>query len=121
VAQTLARAFYDDDFWQWFMPDDATRLERLERMFSTFARQVYLRHGDDCYTTDTYEGAALWAPPGHEELSTGDVLRVFPGWARAIGYPAFRAPRRASRPKLPVKRPDPANTRWFKSQSGSPD
>lgn len=85
VARTLARAFYDDDFWKWFMPDDATRLERLERMFSTFARKVYLRHGDDCYTTDTYDGAALWAAPGHEEFSTADVLRVLPGWTRAVG------------------------------------
>jgi hypothetical protein len=64
MARTLARAFYDDAFWKWFMPDDATRAQRLERMFVTFTRNVYLRHGNDCYTTDTYDGAALWAPPG---------------------------------------------------------
>jgi ribosomal protein S18 acetylase RimI-like enzyme len=85
MARTLAQAFYDDLVWRWFMPDDATRTQQLERMFATLTRAVYLRHGDDCYTTDAYEGAALWAPPGHEEMSTGDALRVLPGWARAIG------------------------------------
>lgn len=85
VARTLARAFYGDRFWKWFMPDDASRLQRLTLIFATFTRSLYLRYGNDCYTTDAHEGAALWAPPGHEELSTGDVLRVLPGWARAIG------------------------------------
>ena len=86
ISETLARAFYDDPIWTWFMPDGTTRAERLVRVFSTFARRVYLRHGDDCYTTDAHDGAALWAPPGHGELSAGDLLRVLPGWTRAIGW-----------------------------------
>src|SRR4051812_22820569 len=85
VSRTLASAFSDDAVWTWFIPDDATRERRLERMFSTFASRVYLRQGNDCYTTDAYEGAALWAPPGHGHMSTGDVLRILPGWTRAIG------------------------------------
>ena len=86
MAQTLARAFDDDPVWKWFMPDDATRTQRLERMFATFSRKIYLRHGDDCYTTDAYDGAALWAPPGHGEMSAGDILRILPGWTKALGW-----------------------------------
>jgi GNAT superfamily N-acetyltransferase len=86
MAQTLARAFYEDAVWKWFMPDDATRADRLERVFATFTRSVYLRHGSDCYTTDAYEGAALWAPPGHGHMSGGDILRIGPGWTKAIGW-----------------------------------
>jgi GNAT superfamily N-acetyltransferase len=86
MARSLASAFYDDSVWKWFMPNDATRAQRLERMFASFTRNVYLRHGSDCYTTDTYEGAALWAGPGHEHMSAGDVLRVLPGWTKAIGW-----------------------------------
>jgi RimJ/RimL family protein N-acetyltransferase len=85
MAGALARAFRDDVFWKWFMPDDATRESRLERMFDTLTRRVYLRHGDDCYTTDAYDGAALWAPPEHAHMSTGDSLRVLPGWVKALG------------------------------------
>jgi GNAT superfamily N-acetyltransferase len=86
AARALARAFYDDSVWKWFMPDDGTRAQRLEGMFATFTRRVYLRHGNDCYTTDAYEGAALWAPPGHEHMSLADVLRILPGWTKAIGW-----------------------------------
>jgi GNAT superfamily N-acetyltransferase len=94
MARSLARAFYDDSVWKWFMPDDATRTQRLERMFATFTRNVYLRHGNDCHTTDAYEGAALWAPPGHEHMSAADVLRILPGWTKAVGWRGlFRAKR----------------------------
>ena len=86
MARSLALAFYDDPVWRWFMPDDVTRARRLEIMFATFARKLYLRYGDDCYTTDKYAGVALWAPPGHEKMSTADTLRVLPGWSRAIGW-----------------------------------
>jgi ribosomal protein S18 acetylase RimI-like enzyme len=86
MARTLARAFYGDAVWKWFMPDDATRARRLERMFATFARRVYLHHGSDCYTTNAYDGAALWATPGHEHMSARDIFRILPGWTKAIGW-----------------------------------
>lgn len=86
MARSLARAFYDDPVWMWFMPDDATRMQRLEGMFATFTRKLYLRHGADCYTTDGYGGVALWEPPGHEKMSTTDTLRILPGWTSAIGW-----------------------------------
>jgi GNAT superfamily N-acetyltransferase len=86
MARTLARAFYEDAVWKWFIPDDATREKRLERMFVAFTRGVYLRHGTDCYTTDSYAGAALWAPPGHEHMSPWDIIHILPGWTKAIGW-----------------------------------
>jgi GNAT superfamily N-acetyltransferase len=86
MSRTLSRAFYDDPVWQWFMPDDATRRQQLQVVFATFTRKLYQRHGDDCYTTDDYSGAALWAPPGHGKMSTTDTLRIAPGWTRAIGW-----------------------------------
>ena len=76
-----------DPVWQWFIPDAATRERRLERMFAAFTRSIYLRHGDDCFTTDGYTGAALWAPPGHGEMSGGDTVRILPAWVRVIGLP----------------------------------
>jgi GNAT superfamily N-acetyltransferase len=86
MARTLARSFYEDAVWKWFIPDDATRAKRLEIMFAAFTRGVYLRHGSDCYTTDSRAGAALWAPPGHEHMSALDILHIVPGWTKAIGW-----------------------------------
>jgi ribosomal protein S18 acetylase RimI-like enzyme len=86
VARTLARAFYADLVWKWFIPDDERRAAGLERVFATFTRHIYLRHGRDCYASDGYDGAALWAPPGNEHMSAGDTLRIVPGWTRAIGW-----------------------------------
>jgi GNAT superfamily N-acetyltransferase len=94
MARSLARAFYDDPIWVWFIPDDATRSRRLERVIGSFARHVYLRHGSDCYTTDAYDGASLWAPPGHERLSPLDVLRTLPGWIEGIGWRDLRRAKR---------------------------
>jgi GNAT superfamily N-acetyltransferase len=85
MSRTLARAFYDDPVWTWFMPDDGTRATQLERMFATLTRKVYLRYGN-CYTTDGYDGAVLWVRPGHGKLSIGDFVRILPGWMRAIGW-----------------------------------
>lgn len=86
MSRSLARAFYDDPVWNWFMPNDATRGQQLERMFATLTRKVYLRYGNDCYTTDGYHGAALWVPPGNGKLSIRDVVRILPGWTKAIGW-----------------------------------
>lgn len=90
MARSLARVFCDDPVWRWFMPDDATRTQRLQRMFVTLTRNVYLRHGEVCYTTDAYEGALLSAPPGHAKMSIGDVVRILPGWTKAIGWRELR-------------------------------
>lgn len=86
VAGALARAFEHDPVWEWFISDVASRVARLRLMFSTYARQIALRYGDDCFTVDGYLGAAIWVPPGHGKMSAGDTLRTLPDWIRVIGW-----------------------------------
>jgi ribosomal protein S18 acetylase RimI-like enzyme len=86
TSEALARAFERDPNWAWFLPDEASRVARLRLVFASYARHIALRHGNDCFTTDGYAGAALWVPPGHGKMSARDTLRTFPDWIRAIGW-----------------------------------
>jgi len=61
VSATLARAFYDDPVFSFLLPDDATRLKKLETVMGLFFK-LGLGHGA-CYTTDNFESITLWRPP----------------------------------------------------------
>jgi GNAT superfamily N-acetyltransferase len=77
VARTLARAFYDDPHFRWYIRDDAKRMQRLERGFATFISRVWLRH-DEGYAHERLIGAALWMPPGKWHLGPLAQLRLLP-------------------------------------------
>jgi ribosomal protein S18 acetylase RimI-like enzyme len=63
LKSVLAAAFYEDPIFAWLMPDDARRLERLQRFFAIELRQVALPRGR-VWSTDELTGAALSLPPG---------------------------------------------------------
>jgi len=58
LARVLARAFVADPPARWLLPDERSRLKRLELWFGVALRELYLRHGE-CYTTDDVVGGAL--------------------------------------------------------------
>jgi len=62
VASASARAFFDDPLQVWALPDDTTRLAKLERMFALQTRIAALPLGE-CYTDDSCSVACFWAPP----------------------------------------------------------
>src|SRR5689334_12830327 len=68
VAAANARAFYDDPLQRWALPDDSTRLEKLEAMFALQSRVASLPEGE-CYTDETRSVGCFWAPPGRWEPS----------------------------------------------------
>lgn len=61
LTQTLARAFYDDPVFSFLLPDDSTRLQKLEAVMGIFFK-LGLPHGA-CFTTSDYESVTLWRPP----------------------------------------------------------
>ena len=61
VSATLARAFYDDPVFSFLLPDDTTRLAKLDAVLGIFFK-MGLPHGT-CYTTANYESVTLWRPP----------------------------------------------------------
>jgi ribosomal protein S18 acetylase RimI-like enzyme len=78
LSETLARAFYDDPVFSHFLPDDSTRLAKLERVMAILFK-LGQPHGA-CYTTGNYESITLWRPP-----SEWDV----PFWAYIVNGPAL--------------------------------
>jgi GNAT superfamily N-acetyltransferase len=85
VAAALARAFHDDPVvGVWMVPDESSRLRRLERVSELFVRRVWFPHGE-CVTTDRVIGGAMWLPPGAWHLGVLAQLRLLPGMLAALG------------------------------------
>jgi GNAT superfamily N-acetyltransferase len=88
VADTLARAFHDDPLICFLLRDEATRAEKMPRLFRLLFK-LGLPYGC-CDTTTAYEAVALWRPPGawhipfHQYIANGaDFLGLF-GVAGAV-------------------------------------
>jgi ribosomal protein S18 acetylase RimI-like enzyme len=76
LSESLARAFYDDPVFSYFIPDDATRLKKLESVMGILFK-LGLPHGA-CYTTNNYESITLWRPPNEWDV---------PFWAYIVNGP----------------------------------
>lgn len=80
----LARAFYDDPVFSWFLPAEGSRHRRLRRFFVTGLHHESLRHGavEVACVDGRVAGAAAWIPPG---TSFGTEASALPGYLRAFG------------------------------------
>ena len=78
LSQSLARAFYDDPVFSHFLPEDSTRLKKLEKVMSILFK-LGQPHGA-CYTTSNYESITLWRPPNEWDV---------PFWAYIVNGPAL--------------------------------
>ena len=84
AALALAQAFAEDPHFSWIVRDPATRVSRLERAFTIFARRLWLPP-DEAYGHERLIGAALWMPPGAWHVSVWTQLRLGPATARVLG------------------------------------
>jgi GNAT superfamily N-acetyltransferase len=86
LAAVLARAFYDDPPLIWLLPDEATRLSRVTRIFATIIGIESLRHGGVDLAVGGGEilGGAIWLPPGRWRPGFRVQLRAVPRHARAL-------------------------------------
>ncbi len=80
LARMLARAFLDDPVASWAWRPDALRLEALERFQAARLRQ--LMAGDEIWTSDDLNCAALWAPPGRWHMSLRETAMLVPCFLR---------------------------------------
>jgi GNAT superfamily N-acetyltransferase len=76
IADSLARAFYDDPFTMWALPDDHSRPARLRRFFLVDAA-LHMRRGEVWAAPDG-ASAALWAAPGRWRMPISTVLGLAP-------------------------------------------
>ena len=95
LAAVLARAFYDDPPLVWLLPDPATRLGRLTRMFATVIGIESLRYGgvDVACAGGKILGGAIWMPPGYPRAGFREQIRAVPNHARALAGALGRAAR----------------------------
>jgi GNAT superfamily N-acetyltransferase len=70
VADTLALAFCTDPVWGWAFPDPDRRLEQQREVWAFFVRSAL--DSGWVWLTEGCEAAAVWIPPGREELRPED-------------------------------------------------
>ena len=95
LAAVMARAFFDDPPLTWMLPDPATRLPRVTRMFATVIGVESLRYGgvDIACEGEKILGGAIWLPPGHWQPALRVQIHALPTYARAFAAAWGRAAR----------------------------
>jgi hypothetical protein len=86
LAAVLARAFYEDPPLIWLLPNPATRLGRVTRMFATVVGIESLWHAgvDVACGGEEILGGAIWLPPGHWQPGFREQVRAVPSHALAL-------------------------------------
>lgn len=84
LATALALAFEHDPPTAWVLPDDRRRLRMLERSFLLYLRELWFPQ-DECYTTDSVAGTAIWERPGQWKVSVPQQLALLPRMALIYG------------------------------------
>lgn len=110
LADAMARAFEHDPLMSWYVPDQATRLERLRRFYAVSTRRMIARGLREVYTTEDVAGEATWAAPGTCRLSPLAMLPALPGMVRAIGFGGLR---RSARAYAALQARHPSEPHWY--------
>ncbi len=84
IASVMARAFEDDPFWNFMLPD-RDFLRRAARLTAFELQHVHLRHDEVWVTNGEVHGAALWAPPDKWRQSNLETMRGTPATLRIFG------------------------------------
>jgi ribosomal protein S18 acetylase RimI-like enzyme len=87
LASALSRAFADEKATRWMLPDDSTRRQRLETMFATTLRWLYLPLGaiDTAVRDGVIGSGAAWCPPPASwKAPIWRQLLAAPGMYRAL-------------------------------------
>jgi GNAT superfamily N-acetyltransferase len=116
LAAVLARAFFDDPPMAWMLPDPATRLGRLSRMFATIIEMESLPYGgvDIACASEQILGGAIWMPPGHWQPGLLGKIRAAPGLWRAVATAEIRAVRMGHA----LSRAHPTEPHWYLKSIG---
>jgi GNAT superfamily N-acetyltransferase len=83
ILVTLRGAFDADPLWSWAFPDDEKRPAQYEAFFGLFVESA-LPNGW-VWTTDQGTAAAVWTPPGKNELSEEAEAKLEPFLTAELG------------------------------------
>ena len=112
LAAVLARAFYDDPPLIWLLPDQATRLSRVTRIFAAIIGIESLPHGGVDLACDGGEilGGAIWLPPGRWRPGLREQIRALPRHAQALRAALLG---RAARLDRAMAQAHPQEPHWY--------
>jgi ribosomal protein S18 acetylase RimI-like enzyme len=96
IAASLARAFADDPVMAYlFGGDETSRIPKLARWFTGALRIQHLHH-QLTFTDDDRAAASLWDPPGHWQMTPGEIIRGGRWFLPAFGLGTVKALRALS-------------------------
>ena len=76
ITETITVSFHNDPVWSWAFPDPARRPEQFRAWWGLFVA-TGLRN-DWTWVTEHCESAAIWVPPGEEELGPEEIAQIGP-------------------------------------------
>ena len=118
LTATLARAFDDDPFSNWFVAQDKRRARRIYDFMNVSLTKLALPHGE-CFTTADLQGGALWTPPGKWKLGMLQQLLLVPSMVKSTGWK--RIPRRCEAQRWMWRRRWCICRSWFCCREPRPD
>jgi hypothetical protein len=74
ASRVCARAFHDSPLWQYYIPQDRKRREKLHHIFAVLIRYG-IRYGEVYATSPELEGIAVWVPSSRYPMSTLAQIR----------------------------------------------
>jgi ribosomal protein S18 acetylase RimI-like enzyme len=90
LALTFSHAFHDDPLTNWLLPSGRRHQAASRRYFRLLLG--HLSHDLELtYTTPELDGAAVWLPPGKQQISPRRQAELVPRFALALG--PLRIPR----------------------------
>jgi ribosomal protein S18 acetylase RimI-like enzyme len=113
VSLALARAFRDDPVHRWILPGEFDWAIASDAFFAMVMRDM-LRH-ESVFTTEAFEGAALWIPPYAKLATLGERLAMAVRWYAALGRRASEVGVQLSR----IERAHPPEPHWYLAVLGT--
>ena len=113
LSLVLARAFRDDPVHRWLLPGEFDWALASDGFFTMVMRDM-LRH-DSVFTTEAFEGAALWVPPYPQPASLGARLAMALRWYAVLGGRAGEVGEQLAR----IERAHPLEPHWYLAVLGT--
>jgi len=85
LVEVLARAFDQDPFYNWILPQDWRRSRSFSGIFELILGRLFDELTETFTTTDV-SGCAIWKRPGTHKLSLLRQARLLPAFAKVLGW-----------------------------------
>jgi GNAT superfamily N-acetyltransferase len=69
IVETISLAFHDDPTWSWAFPEQAERQRQYAAWWGFLIEAAMRFEPPAVFVTDRMEAAAIWFPPGEDELT----------------------------------------------------